>query len=302
MEKKKEEKSEEGKNQYSVTVKSAIINALKNGNSVLGEDRKGINFSVNYNSQTAYMGVNQLYLNQARKDNGFKNPFFLTSTEAQDRKMWIKDLQKGFPIGYYCADGLKYKQDIYPLVDGRPDKSQNIIHKKGELKKDMDGKVIIGYDYSQVFNLEQVDLEKNHTYRKYFKQNSEGKSGEFTESPGAFELRPAEKIISEFQCPFKDAKKGEFYQAKDESTLEVFTQKTSEYFNSIFTGAEYKAWEPTKEQIAELESHIDNNKSPLLGKIKDANFLAVGDRDTYDFIQKRRELAIQKNNETEIAM
>ena len=62
--------------QYAELVKTAFITAIENGESVLQKDREGINYSCSAASATAYTGVNQLYLQQIRKDSNFENGKF----------------------------------------------------------------------------------------------------------------------------------------------------------------------------------------------------------------------------------
>lgn len=61
---------------------NAVVNNLNSGKSVLTEAREGIKYAQNASNGTAYKGVNQLLLQQRMKDSGFKNPFFVTSTQG----------------------------------------------------------------------------------------------------------------------------------------------------------------------------------------------------------------------------
>jgi hypothetical protein len=268
----------ESKIGYADMVKASIIDSLKNGTSVLQEDRKGLGYIYNGESLALYSGVSQLYLNQERKDKGLTSPFVMTTLQFRKKGFIPKDGEKSSVISYYTSN-MRYHQDEYPLVNGVPDKSQAPIHKKNEWKLDSKGQPVKGYEYNQVFFGDQIDETKEI--------GSDGRSRDRKEfAPKANNLNNN----VELKPPYPDCKAGAFYKAKDGSTMEIFAEKVSEFFNSCFApDASYEKANFSKKQIAELEAEFNSPNSTFFQTINDSYFMATGQNAKLEKIQERRQ-------------
>lgn len=272
---------------YSEEVKDTIIGSLEKGTSVLQKDREGIRYPQNDFSKTIYNGVNNFLLSQRLEDGGYESPMLYTLEQMKQRAFWVKPGEKAIAtINYYCPEGLRYHFDEYPMIDGRPDKTQVPIHKKGDFKLDEEGKKIIGYDYNNVYNVAQIDPNLKQ-FKRFAKPDEQGRKGVWETVPDSFEIRLKTDIRQE--APFNTAVPGIVYKAQDNSILEVFAEQYSKYVNSCVTGCKYKAWKPTSKQIEELKSLSSENNSQLFKKINDAYFLGVGNTEKYNFVNTRRE-------------
>jgi len=281
----------EGKNSksysYTEEVKGLILNSLADGTSVLLKDREGIDYIKNCDSGTTYQGTNQLYLKQFMAKEGHTNPYVMTIDQAQNMGMWPFENKKGAVINYYCKEGLRYKFDEYPIVDGVKDKSKEPLHKKGDFKLDAEGKNIPGYEYNYVYNVKDIDPNKKH-FRRFAKPDAEGRKGYMEISSDAFIVNPKPEPLKN---PYaKTAVSGLAYKAQDlNDTNEIFKQKVSEYFNSIITGSKYEGWKPTPTQVKELQTQISDVNSPFFKNVNEAFYIAVGNTEKLKFIQTRRE-------------
>jgi len=289
-------------------VKKLLIDAIANGTSVLLKDKKaGTNYAANPESNTVYTGLNQLVLQQSMENNGFENPYFVTTDQARAKGRFPKNLSLNTTISYYCPEGVRYDFDVYPIKDGKYDKSVEPIHRKGDVKKDTDGKVIIGYEYKPMYNLEQLGTFQ---YRENAQVDENGKKVSWVEVEDPYALKPRSEI--HLPIPFQgknfkfDPSKPTFYKAKDDSALEVFAEQASKFLHSCYSdNYEYKAWKPTPEQIKSLQSEIDNEKSLFFQKVNDASFQAIGRNDIQERVNENRQKKLQnaqKENTASIAM
>jgi len=302
---------------YGYTVKSAILGALANGTSVLQQDREGIDYSMNYVSKTVYEGVNQLYLQQMRKDHNWESPNFITHTQAQPSReameknpnavrMYFKGGEKSSVISYW-NDKPRYKKNEYPIdpLTGKEDMTKEPTHKKNDLILDpVTNEPIKGQqEFAAVFNAAQIN-----PYQFAGRKGFVTEDGKMIPSPKVAQNYPImDKIemVNPYVIVDKDtkrvveaiAKPGMVYTAKDDSVMEIFKAKVSEYFNSCFTGAKFNKAEFTPEQIKELSKEIDNKDSKFLQFVTDAHLIASGNTGKLNKLEARREWKAEHQNE-----
>jgi hypothetical protein len=73
-------------------IKNTICDSLKNGNSVLLKPREGvIDYSYDVNSKKPFENIQQLYMQQIRKNNNFLSPYFLTLSDVLKNHLYIKN-------------------------------------------------------------------------------------------------------------------------------------------------------------------------------------------------------------------
>lgn len=225
---------------------NAVVNNLNSGKSVLTEAREGIKYAQNASNGTAYKGVNQLLLQQRMKDSGFKNPFFVTSTQGlRDFAVSIEKGQISTQLSTFNPDGKKWTHDY-------TDPKTNITHKAGEIIRTAEGKPFTGADYYWVYNAEQLDTRRVIN-REELINNPNDKDITIQKSP--IRMFVAEKKESYDQLiPFdKTIVKGEHYKAKNPNDpVDKFVEATSAYLNSCYTGAAYKGYSFSQEEINKL--------------------------------------------------
>jgi hypothetical protein len=281
---------------YAETVKSAIVDSLEKGNSVLQKDRSGIDYSINASSGAVYSGVNQLFLQQQREEKGFKNPFFMTVQQAQDKGLFIKSGEKGQIISYY-ASTVRYHRDEYKRDEkGNVEKDANgkeiILHKKNEPKLNEKNQPYSGNEYNYVFNLQQINTE----YRQY-RQNAT-RDADGNAKPG-FVIASKALVINEnpqLENPFQ-AKKGAHYQKTDNTIMEKFAEDVSKYFNSIYTGAKFSGVSYTPDEIKQLKTEINNPRSSFFQKVNDASLVAAGQTEKLDRINENRQKKAERQSQ-----
>jgi len=294
------------KKKYAEEVKGTILNALAENKSFLQKDRKGIDYSLNCATGTVYSGVNQAYLEQVRVNNDYKNPHFMTFQQVVDRGMLVMSGQKGHIINYWVPQA-RYQRDEYPIdpKTQKEDRSMPIIHAKGSLKLDKDGKPYGENEYNFVFNLQQINPDQHHFRIPANAPEVDGKKiGTFFVASKAFLINDNVKLDNPYVFTNKDgkdeyrAKPGMFYKAKDDSIIERFAEDMSRYFNSCVTGAEFKAVKYTPEEIKTLQAEINNRQSPIFSKINDAALYATGQNEKAERIETKRQEKANENENT----
>jgi len=196
----------------------------------------------------------------------------------------------GAITNFFAKSGLRYHHDIYPLgKDGKPNCDAEPLHKKGDIIQDeKTGKPIKDYDYNFVYNVSEINTAYRNS-RKTF--NPETKKDEFKSEIVSDIIQFK---LDELKNPFKTATPGMSYKAKDDSVMEKLTEKMSQYFNSIFTGSEYKAWKPTEQEIAELKTHITDRTSKFFESVNKAYFMGTGQEELNNKVEQKREEKKQK--------
>ncbi|MDR0321862.1 MAG: ssDNA-binding domain-containing protein [Treponema sp.] len=226
---------------YFKKIKEMLLLPLKGGNSVLQQNRVGIDYSINIDIERfVYTEINQLVLQQDRKNNGYVSPLYFYINQIRHLNMGIEEGSQGVPVSFY---------------QGKPNDN-----KVTEISN-------IGCRYYTCFNFAQID-------RSYHKWKEEFLS---TLIPETVNRKQSMNLQEFMKCPFKNCKHGKYYKAKDGSAIEKFTEAVSAYFNSIYIGTEYKALKLTNEEIETLIKEIDSPKPVLFSKINDASNFVVGD-------------------------
>lgn len=253
---------------YDQLVKSSVIEALEKGNSVLQEPREGIDYSLNAASGSVYAGLNQFFLQQKRKDSGWKNPYFMTAQQVFAKQMGFVPNSHGTIITYW-ADPKRYHSN-YTDASG-------IEHKKGDLMLDASGKETKGYEYNYVFNMAQIDPTQK------VRRNNETRT-----ASNAFSINTNIELTKPFQV---DA--GVAYRAKDSTIIERFAEDVSKYLNSIYTGHRFEGVAYSAQDVAELKAEFALPRSRFYEKVNDAGMIAAGMTEKLERIQRAREQRAQ---------
>lgn len=257
---------------YDTRVKETVLNAIKDGTSILQQPREGVDYPVNLSSGTAYAGLNLLVLQQERANNNWENPHFETLTDINSKKFRCKEKSLGVPVSYWNPVA-RYKEDG---VD-----ANGIEHKKGQIKLDSNGNQYGEREYKTIFNLDNVDI-RQHNF------NHKTKEWEVASNP--FAINTDYKLAN----PYGEAIKGIHYKASNNSAIEKFTEAASKYINSCYTGEVYEGTAFTKKEIQELQTEFSKSNSPFYKKINEANLVAVGKEDTL----KKINTNVQENEQT----
>jgi len=77
-------------NQLVYNIKNTIIKSLENGTSVLLKGNDNIDYSIDTKTKKPFENILQLYMQQIRKDNKFKSPYFMPSIDVKKNGFSVK--------------------------------------------------------------------------------------------------------------------------------------------------------------------------------------------------------------------
>lgn len=248
------------------------VGALEKGTSVLQGDGRGVRYSANMATGTVYAGVNQLLLQQARKDNKWENPYFINFDDASSRGFFVKPGEHGQSISWW-NNSLRYKKDITD-ADG-------VIHTKGSIKY-KDGAPERGYDFDILYNAAQIDVRMRKW--DYDKQ-------QHVVASNAIALAPNPQLTVPFTVEPGVAYSVEKHGAiSDVPAVHKLLEASSKYLNSIYTGADFKGsdYSFSQQDIKDINSYFAQAPGKFMSHFHDIHLLATGqEKRLEDLVEKR---------------
>lgn len=252
------EKKESYMETYRKQVYDLTYGRLADGTSVLTQPRSGVDYSQNPISNTAYVGINQLMLQQERKDHNLKSPYWVSGSQPlQEWGVTMKAGEVGTIIQFMNKDGKKYTHDYQDPKTGH-------LHKQGTYVLNSNGERITQIEHKTVFHVSQLDMRQVKNVQEVIESQKENNNVPIIRGKQVF--APVEKIN---QGPvFTDsAKPGVHYKAKDDSPHEKVIESMSAYLNSCYTGAEYPGLKLNKKEIETVLTQVNETMK------QDPNFI-----------------------------
>lgn len=243
---------------YGDQVRETVIGSLVNGKSVLQKDREGIDYAQNPMSGTVYQGINLLYLQQVRENNGYKSPNFATFSNIESSNAMVSR-RPDATVEYYHAQGVHYQKNVY-------DESGAVLHAKGDPVLDANGQNPPRSTYTNVWNYESVETVS----RKVTINKNDPSYPAESYATNPFDKNPA------LMPHTMDIKPSDVYKAKDNTPLERLAEAASKYMNSCYTGEKYKATEFTRNDVRDILKTCEHSNAPILKALSTAGYHASG--------------------------
>jgi hypothetical protein len=98
---------------YRDSIKQAIIKPFIHNTSILQTPRSGIDYSMNGESGKPFEGVQQLFLQQIRKNKHYQSPYFLSITDSEKYGFPLKPDEEGYILSYVNKQNQKIEYDFF---------------------------------------------------------------------------------------------------------------------------------------------------------------------------------------------
>jgi hypothetical protein len=98
---------------YRNIVKNTIIKPFLQDRSILQTPRQGIAYAVNGDSEKPFEGVQQLYLQQIRKDKNYTSPYFYSMANIEQYGLSLKPHEEGYIVSYVNKQTQKIEYGFF---------------------------------------------------------------------------------------------------------------------------------------------------------------------------------------------
>lgn len=250
---------------YSVNVKTIILESLDFNRSILQLPREGIFYPAEYSTKKPFTAINLLYFGQLLHDRNSNSTQFFSVNDINELQLSIKKGECGTVKATY-GDPLTYDRDATD--------NDGSVHKKGDAKVDVDGVPLKGIDYVRMYAGDQLNSiihKKNASTGKYYTLSL--KNITLPSEPQA--------------CPVDNSFVQ--YKAKNNSSFEKFAEAFSKYSISCYTGKAYNGTNFSPLDISILREEFFRPNSKLFQKLSEIGFMASGNSHHALELQRREE-------------